>query len=96
MAIDTPTAEPEFFVLPAWSSGVAERPPQQAVPGTAITHLRLGTPNRISSHAAHWAGSTGLLSVETAAEHVLTITFDHASRLQKADLRPALPVVLCW
>jgi hypothetical protein len=60
IAVDTPLHEPEFFVLPAGLGGRgAGQPPQPAVPGTAVTALRLATPaGRLSSAAARWAEST--------------------------------------
>jgi hypothetical protein len=97
IAIDTPIAEPEFFLMPFSASRRAPRPAQRAVPGTAITQLCLGTPTRsVLSPASRWAESAGLLSIEWSVEYVLTVTFDHAPNQHTADCRPALPLILHW
>jgi len=50
-----------------------------ATSGTAVTHLRIGAPHTIGSHAWRRAEPTGLLSCERADEYLLTITFDDAA-----------------
>jgi hypothetical protein len=97
IAIDTPIVEPEFFLLPFSASRPAARPAQQAVPGTSITHLCLGTPtSSVLSPAARWAESMGLLFIERSVEYVLTVVFDDPTDPHTADVRPALPLILRW
>src|SRR5262245_58061634 len=75
IATGTPIDEPEFFFLPALESGVKTAPTHHSIPGTEMTHLRIGTPRVISSKASRWAESTALISFEHSTEYVLTITF---------------------
>jgi Glyoxalase-like domain len=98
IAIDTPLTEPEFFVLPFRTGRKDDRhPAQAAIPGTSITHLRVGSPaGPLASSAARWAGATQLLSYEPSDDYVLTVTFDAAATGEMADLRPELPLVLRW
>jgi hypothetical protein len=97
IAMDTPPAEPEFFVLPFRTARNDDRrPPQAAMPGTSITHLLVGTPAGLAtSPAARWAVTAGLLTFEPADDYLLTVTFDAGNR-HVADARPWLPLVLRW
>lgn len=96
--VDTPIVEPEFFFLPSLARRAKRvQSAQPALPGTTITHLRLGTPAGAPvSSAAHWAESIGLISFERTDDYVLTVTFDRASSGKTEDARPALPLVLRW
>ena len=98
VAIDTPLTEPEFFFLPSRSASTGPpRPVQAALPGTSITHLRLGTPAGIpSSPAVLWATSIGLLSFERAEQFRLTVTFEGAADGGFADSTPELPLAFQW
>jgi hypothetical protein len=33
---------------------------------------------------------------EEAADHLAEVTFDGGTKVARADLRPRLPLVLCW
>ena len=98
IALDTPLDEPEFFVLPALTrSSSTPRPEQVALPGSTITGLRLASPaGRMTSAAARWAESTGLLTFEVSDAFRLEVTFDDAGAGHLADARPGLPLVLRW
>jgi hypothetical protein len=98
IAVDTPLTEPEVFVLP-FRTGLKDdrRPAQAAIPGTSMTHLRVGSPaGPPVSSAARWAVATELVTFEPSDDYVLTVTFDAAANGQTSDARPRLPLVLRW
>jgi hypothetical protein len=62
-----------------------------------LTGLRVCGPYGAAlSPALGTAGRTGTVEFRPGSEHLAEIGFDGERRGQRADLRPALPLVLCW
>jgi hypothetical protein len=62
-----------------------------------VTALRVVAPFAAPpSGVLQAAERTGAVAFRRGPEHLLEIGFDGEAQGQRSDLRPALPLVLCW
>lgn len=61
-----------------------------------VTHLRLISPHRNHSPEMQAVINADLISCEVGGEPLLELTFDSGAKGQRADFRPALPLIFLW
>jgi hypothetical protein len=91
--------EPFVFNL-SWTSAPEVRntePMTHTLGVERITGITLHGPHpeRRSGSLAQLA-QTGVVALESAETHCMTLTFDTGKRGQQADLRPDLPLIIVW
>ena len=98
----TVDAEPLVFYIPMHRR-IDTAPPEQrepyehALPIRELTSARLFSPGAATLSPAMLAAiRTGAFSFQRAARPLLELGFDGERRGQRADLRPALPLILLW
>jgi hypothetical protein len=98
----TVDAEPLVFYIPIhrrMDTAPAERrePYAHALPIRELTSVRIFAPGAVAPSPAMLATlQTDAFSFEPAARALLELGFDGERQGQRADLRPALPLVLLW
>ncbi len=65
-------------------------------PFTEITELRLQVPVEEPSEVLVAVGRTEMVQIETGRPHLLEIVFDNGNTGNQQDLRPGLPLKICW
>jgi hypothetical protein len=94
--------EPLVFYIPMhrrMDSAPADRrePYEHPLPIHELTSVRIFAPGATEPTAAMLAAlRSGAFSFQPAARPLLELGFDGERRGQRADLRPALPLVLLW
>jgi hypothetical protein len=94
--------EPLVFYIPShrrMDTAPADRrePYEHALPIRELTSVRIFAPGAADPSPAMLATlQTGAFSFEPAARPLLELGFDGKRQGQRADLRPALPLVLLW
>ena len=98
----TVDAEPLVFYIPMHRR-MDTAPPQRrepyehALPIRELTSLRMFSPGAAALSPAMLAAlRTGAFSFQRAASPLLELGFDGEQHGQRADLRPALPLILLW
>ena len=98
----TVDAEPLVFYIPMHRR-MDTAPPQRrepyehALPIRELTSLRMFSPGAAALSPAMLAAlRTGAFSFQRAASPLLELGFDGERHGQRADLRPALPLILLW
>jgi hypothetical protein len=98
----TVDAEPLVFYTPIhrrMDTAPADRrePYEHTLPIRELTSLRILAPGAAAPSPAMLATlQTGAFSFEQAAHPLLELGFDGARQGRRADLRPALPLILVW
>jgi hypothetical protein len=98
----TTDCEPLVFYIPVhrrMDSEPADRqqPFVHALPVRELTALRMYGPGAAAPSAAMLAAlESNAFSLQPAVQWLLELGFDGERRGQRADLRPALPLVLLW
>jgi hypothetical protein len=98
----TVDVEPLVFYMPLHrrmdSAPIGQRQPyQHALPIRELTSTRIFAPGAQAPSAAMRAAlRTGAFSFQHAAQALLELGFDGEQQGKRADLRPALPLVLLW
>jgi hypothetical protein len=98
----TVDSEPLLFFSPMhrrMDTAPADRrePYEHALPIRELTSLRIFTPGAATLSAPMLAAlRTGAFSFQRAASPLLELGFDGEHRGGRADLRPALPLILLW
>ena len=98
IARDTPLEEPELFYL-GFQRGRARRglePTAHRIRASNLTQVDVGVPAGERSAAAARLESLGLVHFATRESPILALTFDHAVRGGRADLRPDVPLIVDW
>ncbi|HJY38726.1 MAG TPA: hypothetical protein VJ299_14710 [Steroidobacteraceae bacterium] len=98
----TVDSEPLVFYIPMhrrWDAAPADQrqPFVHTLPIRELTAVRIFAPGATAPSAAMLAVlESGAFSFEPGARALLELGFDGERRGQRADLRPALPLVLLW
>jgi len=98
----TVDSEPLVFYIPIhrrMDTAPADRrePYEHALPIRELTSARIFAPGAATASPAMLATlQTGAFSFEPAARPLLELGFDSKRQGGRADLRPALPLVLLW
>jgi hypothetical protein len=93
----TPLAGPEFFYVgfQRERARMGQEPVDHDLPLGALTGVTVWRPGVGDSDAARSLQAAGLVDFHDSDEYGLELRFDEAVR-DRADLRPALPLVLRW
>ena len=87
--------EPLCICLPDDSPS---RPSQvrSEMPFTEVTELRLHVPVDKPSTVLRAIGHVKGIQIQTSSPHLLEMVFGHETEQRRLDLRPRLPLVICW
>ena len=99
IALATPLIEPEFlylnFATPPQAKG--QEPLVHPLGVAQLTSVRFGIPGgSLNAPAAKAMEAAGLIEVYESPAYAMELTFDRGARNQRADLEPALPLILRW
>jgi len=61
-----------------------------------ITEVQIATPSQPMSDVLRIANSADRLSIASADEHLMDITFDNHQQGRTEDLRPGMPLIIHW
>ena len=96
MSSDASPTEPLFFWLPFQRNPARlGLEPTKHLVGATVMSVRLTLPEPPRSAAAAAAVDAGVLVFAAATEYLLDVTFEGSSGYM-ADVRPTLPLRLCW
>jgi hypothetical protein len=99
VAAGTTLDEPALFCLPSGRrpDAMGREPIAHDLPVRALTRVRIELPRATTiSAAARDAASTGVVSFAASAVFLMELGFDDEPAARSADLRPQLPLRLCW
>lgn len=86
-----------FAVRPDLNSALAPQPREHSAGLENISRVELVSPHSHGpSREFRALVEAGLVQLRVGSEHVVEISFDQERRGKRADLRPALPLVLSW
>jgi hypothetical protein len=69
---------------------------QSATPFSEVTELRLHVPVDEPSSTLKAIAQIDEIRIQTDSPHLLEIVFGHETEGRRRDLRPRLPLVICW
>jgi hypothetical protein len=90
--------EPLLFYFPVQRRPASSQQPLEHRGGFGeLTALRVFGPRQMTTSAAlQTVQESGVVALRQGPEHLAEIGFDGERQGQRADLRPALPLVVCW
>ncbi len=87
--------EPLCIVMPADIPGPSRQPTPRH-PFTTVTSVRISVPATSPSPVLAAVGGIGPLSIAPGQPHLMELRFNDGASGQERDLRPDLPLLLCW